>query len=109
MYRRTACIDSPVQLGGAAYVAADSAGSPSPVGSGPSPARHTSAQGTPPQGVFQMRAIPAQPLTEPEHGPHTYSMQYNTAQSDAPAAYRPRSIAQKAGMNVWSRHGSRYG
>lgn len=106
MHRRTACIDSPVHLSGATPAAADSAESED---SHVSAGSRVSVQGTPPQSAFQTRDITARPMTEPEHGPPAHGMQHPGKQTAAPAGYRPRSIAQKAGMNVWSRHGSRYG
>ena len=106
MHWRTACVDSPVQLSAAGSAAADSAEG---AGLHLSARSHVSVQGTPPQNDFRMRNIPAQPVTEAEHGPRAHGMQNPGEQAIAPAGYRPRSIAQKAGMNVWSRHGSRYG
>ena len=108
MHRRTACIDSPVQLSGADSASADSPGSLSQAGSGLLPASHT-VQGTPDQSGLPRMKVPAGPSTPAELGPQTQRMQHPAVQSTTPATYRPRSIAQKAGMNVWSRHGSRYG
>lgn len=103
MHRRTACIDSPVQLSGA-----DSPSSLSQAGSGLLPASHA-VQGTPHEMGFPMRKVPAGPNAPPELGPQTQRMQHPAVQSGTPATYRPRTIAQKAGMNAWSRHGLRYG
>lgn len=109
MYRRTACINSPVQLSIAKVAGASSAGHPSKAASDLPATSGAALQGVNPQGPFHLRNAPAQRTAEPELSAQTHSAQHPAAQSTTPVAYRPKSIAQKAGMNVWSRHGSRYG
>ena len=103
MRRRTACIDTPIQLRNA-----DSECSPSQSGSNLSPASHTAVQGSPPQSAFEVRNMPARPTTEVKNGPETHNMQKPAIHSPGVAVHGPMSFAQKAGMNVWSRHGLRY-
>ena len=62
MHRRTACIDSPVQLSGADSASADSPGSLSQAGSGLLPASHA-VQGTPDQSGLPRMKVPAGPST----------------------------------------------
>ena len=108
MRRRTACIDTPIQLRNADSAAADSACSPLQSGSILSPASHTAVQGSPPQSAFEVRNMPARPITDVENGPEMHSMQQPVMHSPGVAVHGPMSFAQKAGMNVWSRHGLRY-
>lgn len=99
MRRRTACIDSPIGGGsdhGDLAAAAASAGQEFPT------TDSSAAQGTPPQGRFGMRAVPAAEL---DVGPK----QQPAMQGTGLAAHRPMSVAQKAGMKVWSRHGLKHG
>ena len=51
-----------------------------------------------------MRSVPAISAAE-----HNAALEMQTAHSPGSALQRPRSVAQKAGMNVWSRHAARYG
>ena len=51
-----------------------------------------------------MRNVSAIPAME-----HSAALEMQTTHNPGSAVQRPRSVAQKAGMNVWSRHAARYG
>ena len=109
MRARTASIDSPVSMADADSAAADSPSSPSQQGSNLSSASHMAMQGTPPQEPPYLGSAPARLAAEPGLEAETQSAAQLSARSMRSAARRPRSIAQKAGMNAWSRHSHRNG
>lgn len=106
MRARTASIDSPVRMADADSAAADSASSPSQQGSS---ASHMAMQGMPPQEPPYLGSAPAGLAAEPGLEAEMQSAAQLSARSVCSAARRPRSIAQKAGMNAWSRHSHRNG
>ena len=114
MHARTASIDSPVRMadadsGAADSAAADSASSPSQQGSDLLNGSHLAMQGTPSQGPAYLGSAPARLAAEPSLEAEIQSGAQLSARSMRSAMRRPRSVAQKAGMNAWSRHSHRNG
>ena len=100
MRRRTAYADSPVDASSCSPPHAQPRTSSAPLQSSSSAASATAAS----QEHFQMRSVPAKSAVD-----HSAGLEMQTMHSPSSALQRPRSVAQKAGMNVWSRHAARYG
>ena len=100
MRRRNACADSPADASTCSPLLPQPTLSSVPLQSSIAAAPATAAF----EEQFQMRNVPAVSAVD-----HSAALDTQTTHSPGSALQRPRSVAQKAGMNVWSRHAARYG
>ena len=99
MRKRTACADGPVDASACSPLLAQPTLSPVPLQSSISTASATAVS----EEQSQMRNMPFISALD-----RSAALEMQAEHSPRPALQRPRSVAQKAGMNVWSRHAARY-